>query len=101
VRPPDALTDVPGVHPVVHQLAARVNEGRHRPHVHVRDHQAAPLLGAERLQDAHHLVQIGPDAAHHLGLRDAAERPSPVAGQLVHDGQPMHIGGAARPGGLE
>jgi len=67
----------------------------------VRHYQAAPFLGGERLQDAHHLVEITANAAHHLGLRDAAERPCPVAGQLVHDGQPVRIGGAARPGGLE
>jgi hypothetical protein len=67
----------------------------------VRDYQTAPFLGGERLQDAHHLVEITADAPHHLRLRDAAERPSPVAGQLVHDGQPVRIRGAARPGRLE
>ena len=76
-------------------------DGGHRSHVRVRDHEAGPLLGVERLEDAHHLVEIVADAAHHLGLRNVAERPSAVAGQLVHDGQPVRIGGAARPGDLE
>jgi hypothetical protein len=101
MRAPDALTDVPRVHPVVHQLAGGVDEGRHRPHVHMRDDEPAPLLGRQRLEDAHHLVEIAADAAHHLRLRDTAERAPAVAGQFMHDGQPVCVRAAACPGGLE
>src|SRR5437763_1756130 len=63
-----ALADVPGVDAVVHELAGRVDERGHRAHVEMRHDEAAPLLLGERLQDAHHRVQVLADPAHHLGL---------------------------------
>ena len=54
---PLPCADVPGVHAVVHQLAGGVEERRHRAHVGVGDHQAGPVVGAERLEDPLHLVR--------------------------------------------
>src|ERR1700691_4236907 len=99
---PGAVPYVPGVNAVVHQRAGRVEERRHRTHVEVRDHEAGPLVGRQRLQDPHHLVQVAAHPVHGLLLRQHAERDRLLTRALVHAGQPERVRrlGAA-PRGLE
>ena len=83
VRAAAALADVPAVHGVVDELEDRVEEGRQRAHVLVRDLETAPVLLGERLLDAQHLVERD---AQPLDRRVALERPE-LLGALVHVGR--------------